>query len=73
MKWNLLAPNLKTSYFQRELGKAEKQAQKLALKTFLVSHDFFAMFTSVKHKKLLVKQKLKHRDVTLWIIKKCIL
>lgn len=50
MKWNLLAPNLKTSYFQRELGKAEKQAQKLALKTFLVSHDFFAMFTSVKHK-----------------------
>lgn len=50
MKWNLLAPNLKTSYFQRELGKAEKQAQKLALKTFLVSHDFFAVFTSVKHK-----------------------
>ena len=64
-KWNFLAPSLKTFlYFRGELRKSGKQ-KLFTLKILLVSYDVFAIYATVKHRKIPCEAKIQHRDITL--------
>ena len=60
----LSSPKLKKSYISgRNLSDLKNKQKKSVLKKYLVSYDVFAIFTAVKHRKILSKTKTQHRDI----------